>query len=157
MSKREGSEYYSSLGSNWKNGIVINWNGKRWLGDEDPSLACFVITVVFKFFWLGHTECEILVPPPGIELSSPGLEERSLYHWTTREIPDLSFKMSVSHPSWTKHLFLFPTPLEVNSLDEVMRVGPCSDRMMTLLQEEDFSPFPSISLFLPLFLSLSKR
>ena len=25
----------------------------------------------FYFFWLGHTACEILVPPPGIELGPP--------------------------------------------------------------------------------------
>ena len=30
---------------------------------------------------------EILVPQPGIKPASPALEEQSLNHWTSREVP----------------------------------------------------------------------
>ena len=55
------------------------------------SLSTFVLSYFFFFlmFWAYHVACEILFPWPGIELSPPALEARSLKHWTDREIPQL--------------------------------------------------------------------
>ena len=41
----------------------------------------------FFFFWLCHAECGILVPQPGIELTTPPFKARSLNHGTAREVP----------------------------------------------------------------------
>ena len=41
------------------------------------------------FFLPHHVACGILVPQPGIEPGPPALEDRSLNHWTTREVLEL--------------------------------------------------------------------
>ena len=45
------------------------------------------IYIFKKFSWLYHIACGILVPQPGIRPEPLALEARSLYHWTTREVP----------------------------------------------------------------------
>ena len=41
----------------------------------------------FFFFSLDVPACRILVPQPGIEPKLTALEEWSLNHWTTKEVP----------------------------------------------------------------------
>ena len=43
------------------------------------------------FFWPCLMACGILVPRPGIEPVSPAVEARSLNHWTSRDVPKLTF------------------------------------------------------------------
>ncbi|XP_057389546.1 zinc finger protein 320-like isoform X2 [Balaenoptera acutorostrata] len=38
-----------------------------------------------------NTACGILVPRPGIEAAPPAVEAWSLNHWTTREVPSLTW------------------------------------------------------------------
>ena len=42
---------------------------------------------LFFFFWPCTVACGILVPQPGIELSSPAVEAQSLNHWCAQEVP----------------------------------------------------------------------
>ena len=43
----------------------------------------------FLSLWQHYIPCGLSVPQPGIELTSPALEVRSLNHWTSREVPRL--------------------------------------------------------------------
>ena len=49
------------------------------------------ITSAVVFFWLYHTECEILVPCLGIEPLSPAVGARSPILCTTREFPAIDY------------------------------------------------------------------
>ena len=49
-----------------------------------------------EWFWLIPVACGILVPWPGMEPVPPVMKVRSLNHWTTREVLDLSFMSSNS-------------------------------------------------------------
>ena len=51
----------------------------------------FIDFIYLFIFWPCRTACWILVPRPGIEPLPPAVEARSLNHWTTREVPRLSF------------------------------------------------------------------
>ena len=51
----------------------------------------FFFLLLLLFFWLHSVACRIIVPQPGIEPASPAVEAWSLNHWTTREIPVVSF------------------------------------------------------------------
>ena len=42
----------------------------------------------FFFFWPCHAACGILIPWPGIKLTPPAAEARSLKHWTARKVPE---------------------------------------------------------------------
>ena len=39
------------------------------------------------FYFIGNVTCRILVPPPGIEPTTPAVEAQSLNHWPTRGVP----------------------------------------------------------------------
>ena len=52
----------------------------------------FILILFFKkIFGPCFSACGILVPLPGIELSPPAVEARSLNHWTVREVPVTDF------------------------------------------------------------------
>ena len=46
-----------------------------------------LVSFSFSFFWPHHRTSEILVPPPGKELTLPGRQVQTLNHWTAREVP----------------------------------------------------------------------
>ena len=50
-------------------------------------LAFLLLLFFVKNFLPFRPACQILVPPTGIEPMSLILEEWSLNHWTTREVP----------------------------------------------------------------------
>ena len=52
---------------------------------------------VFLIFWPYCTACGILVPQPGIKLVSPALEEQSLKHCTTGEVPIGTIFIPLTH------------------------------------------------------------
>ena len=41
----------------------------------------------YIYIYFDFSACGILVSQPGIEPTPPALEEQSLNHWTTREVP----------------------------------------------------------------------
>ena len=51
----------------------------------------FFFLSFFFFFWLHRAACGILDPQPRIEPVPPAVEEWSLNHWTTREVPGTLF------------------------------------------------------------------
>ena len=65
------------------------------LPDISPELShsnimkdVLLIFLIFKkIFEPPHRAHGILIPQPSIKLTSPALEEQSLNHWTTREVP----------------------------------------------------------------------
>ena len=65
----------------------------RYSSVEETSIQRFFFVVVFNRFiyWLHRAACGILIPQPGIEPAAPALEERSLNHWTTREVQYKAF------------------------------------------------------------------
>ena len=46
---------------------------------------------LFVCFWPHDISCRILVPQPGIEPMSPTVEVWSPNHWTTGEVPGISY------------------------------------------------------------------
>ena len=46
----------------------------------------------FTFWFWGQEACGLLAPQPGIEHATPALEMQSLNHWTTGEVPRITFK-----------------------------------------------------------------
>ena len=65
----------------------------------------FYFIYLFLFFWSCHAACGILVPWPGIKPVPHAVEEQSLNHWTTREVPSRISLSSVS--IWHQfHLFI---------------------------------------------------
>ena len=54
------------------------------------TLLWIIINVLFSFFlsFFGHMvqHVEILVPPPGVEPTSPAAEAKSLSHWAARKV-----------------------------------------------------------------------
>ena len=58
-----------------------------------PGLSCGMRIFLVAACGLLVVACtRDLVPRPGIEPGPPELEAWSLTHWTTREVPNLSFK-----------------------------------------------------------------
>ena len=56
-----------------------------------PATVCALSPHLTPIFWPLHSAGGILVPQPGIEPVSPVMEGQCLNHWTTREVPALSF------------------------------------------------------------------
>ena len=46
----------------------------------------------FTFWFWGQEACGLLAPQPRIEHATPALEMQSLNHWTTGEVPLITFK-----------------------------------------------------------------
>ena len=44
------------------------------------------------FWFFGHKACGILAPQPGTEPAPAALEGEVFNHWTTREVPQITFK-----------------------------------------------------------------
>ena len=68
---------------------VLTWTSvlaPKWFWGLQFYSFCFVL-----FFWLSLEAYEMLVPPPGTELSPLALEVQGLNPWTTREVPALPF------------------------------------------------------------------
>ena len=77
---------------------ILSFEIKNWLEDHrlktlefdwltrptDPGII--IIITIFTFSWLHCMACGILVPQPGTEPMSLGLEVQSLNHWTAREV-----------------------------------------------------------------------
>ena len=55
-------------------------------GCNGRNVVVFII-IFFRFSWLCHTACGILVPQPGIEPAPPAVEVWTFNHWTAREVP----------------------------------------------------------------------
>ena len=49
-------------------------------------IVCHFYILFFPIFWPDQVACGILVPQPGIKLTSSALEAQSPNHWTTREV-----------------------------------------------------------------------
>ena len=92
----------------------------------------------FFFFFLLHcASCGILVPQPGIEPVPLALEEQSLNHWTTREVPELdTFDSSVF-----KHYLLSASPSSQLSLSSSF--SPLSDPSQPFAVPSPLTPLQS--------------
>ena len=53
--------------------------------------VCFLVFILFIYFWPCRVACSILVPWPGIEPMPPVVEAPSLNRWITREVPKFFF------------------------------------------------------------------
>ena len=77
---------------------IISFNPQNKFRNRYWFLACVCVCVcVFLIFWPYCTACGILVPQPGIKLMSPALEEQSLKHCTTGEVPIGTIFIPLTH------------------------------------------------------------
>ena len=69
------------------------------------------------FIWLCYTACGIIVPLSGIEPTSPSVEEWSLNHWTTREVPKM-FSLPQKETLNSCYHRLSPPPAPIASISK---------------------------------------
>ena len=64
-----------------------------------PCKSCSIISITSWVFWGGtglyHAACSILVPWPGSEPALTAMKEWSFNHWTTREVPTVSYHTEI--------------------------------------------------------------
>ena len=61
----------------------------------------------FTFWFLGQEARGLLAPQPGIEHAPPALEMQSLNHWTTGEVPLITFKWVKSQAGGQEPCYTF--------------------------------------------------
>ena len=61
------------------------------MGESPCLLGSNLVSSIADIIFFFATPCGILVPWPGIEPVRSAMGEQSLNHWTTREVPTLSF------------------------------------------------------------------
>ena len=72
--------------------ILRQWEEGVWQVDSPGSFSDFLL--FFKKFWLRCLACRILVSQSGMKRMLFAVEAQSLNHWTAREVPSVTIRLS---------------------------------------------------------------